>query len=166
MKLTLNYAWDLPPLTFWEHYFDPEFAVRLHLEGLGSLSAEVVAQEGDLQSGLTRTLRYSQKPNMPGPVRKIFGEEIVTTEVSTFNPSLSTTTFSLTPGTMADKTHIDGSIALSEAGGQTTEVFALEARVKIFGVGPVVERFIEMQARDIQNKSVAFMREALGQPSA
>ncbi|HEX3796431.1 MAG TPA: DUF2505 family protein [Acidimicrobiales bacterium] len=166
MKLSLTYAWDCPPQAFWELYFDPDFVVRLHLEALGSLSAEVVSQEGDLTNGLTRTLRYSQKPNMPGPVRKIFGEEIVSTEASTFDPSISTTTFTLTPGTMADKTHIDGSIALSESGGQTAELFTLEARVKIFGVGPVVERFIEAQAKDIQNKSVAFMREALGHPTA
>jgi hypothetical protein len=161
MKLALTYSWACSPAAFWELYFDPEFVVRLHLEGLGSTSAEVVSQEGDLSTGLVRTLRYGQKPNAPGPVRKIFGEEIVTTEVSTFNPSRSTTTFTLTPGTMADKTHIDGSIALVESGDQTNEAFALEARVKIFGVGPIVERFIESQAREIQEKSVSFMRAVL-----
>ena len=67
---------------FWALYFDPAFIVRLHLECLGSTSAEVLCQEGDL-SGMVRTLRYSQRPKLPGPVRKIFGEEITTTEVST-----------------------------------------------------------------------------------
>ena len=41
------------------------------------------------------------------------------------------------------------------------EAFNLEAKVKIFGVGPVVERFIESQARATQDKSVAFMRDQL-----
>ena len=158
MKLTLSYAWDCTPEAFWALYYDPDFAVRLHLEGLGSTSAEVVSQEGDLSSGLVRTLRYGQRPNMPGPVRKIFGEEVVTTEVSTYDPATSTTTFTMTPGTMADKTHIDGRIALSHDGDSVTEAFSLEARVKIFGAGPVVERFIEHQARDMQDKAVAFMR--------
>jgi hypothetical protein len=161
MKLSLSYAWACTPATFWALYFDPDYVVRLHLEGLGSLSAEVVAQDGDLASGLTRTLRYSQKPNAPGPVRKIFGEVITSTEVATFDPASSTARFSLTPGTMADKTHIEGSIALAPDGQGCTEAFALEARVKIFGVGPVVERFIEHQAREIQEKSVAFMRQSL-----
>jgi hypothetical protein len=163
MKLSLSCDWDCSPDVFWALYFDPEFVIRLHLQGLGSTSAEVIAQEGDLASGLTRTLRYSQKPNAPGPVRKIFGEEITTTEVSTFVPATSTATFTLTPGTMADKTHINGSIALARAGDGSTEKFDLEARVKIFGVGPIVERFIEHQAREIQQKSVAFMRHELGQ---
>jgi hypothetical protein len=162
MKLALSYTWDCAPEAFWALYFDPEFVLRLHLEGLGSTSAEVLSQEGDLDRGLTRTLRYGQRPNAPGPVRKIFGEEIISTEVSTFTPATNTTVFTLTPGTMADKTHINGSIALRADGDTTTEEFALEARVKIFGAGPIVERFIEHQAREIQEKSVAFMRRELG----
>ncbi|HEX3334071.1 MAG TPA: DUF2505 family protein [Acidimicrobiales bacterium] len=162
MRLTLVYNWDCAPEAFWALYFDPDFAVRLHLEALGSTSAEVVSQEGDLEGGLVRTLRYGQRPPMPGPVRKIFGEEVVTTEVSTFDPATSTTIFTMTPGTMADKTHIDGSIAFKVDGGATVETFSLDARVKIFGAGPIVERFIESQARAMQEKSVDFMRAELG----
>jgi hypothetical protein len=162
MKLSLVYGWDCTPATFWALYFDPDFTVRLHLESLGSTSAEIVSQEGDLSNGLVRTLTYGQRPPMPGPVRKIFGEEVVTTEVSTFDPETSTTTFVMTPGTMADKTHIEGSIEVAAEGGSTLETFTLEARVKIFGAGPIVERFIEHTAREMQEKSVAFMRAELG----
>jgi hypothetical protein len=162
MKLSLVYDWDCTPDTFWALYFDPDFTVRLHLESLGSTSAEIVSQEGDLSNGLVRTLTYGQRPPMPGPVRKIFGEEVVTTEVSTFDPETSTTTFVMTPGTMADKTHIEGSIEVAAEGGSTLETFTLEARVKIFGAGPIVERFIEHTAREMQEKSVAFMRAELG----
>ena len=162
MKLTLTYGWDCTPQEFWALYYDPDYTVRLHLENLGSTSAEIVSQEGSLASGLVRTLTYGQRPPMPGPVRKIFGEEVVTTEVSTFDPRTSTMTFVMTPGTMADKTHIGGSIELANEGGTTVETFSLEARVKIFGAGPIVERFIEHMARDMQEKSVAFMRAELG----
>ena len=162
MKLSLSYTWDCEPEAFWALYYDPDFVVRLHLDALGSTSAEVVAQEGDLTSGLVRTLRYGQRPNMPGPVRKIFGEEVVTTEVSTYDPATTTTTFTMTPGTMGDKTQIDGSIALVREANGATETFLLDARVKIFGAGPIVERFIEHQAREMQEKAVAFMRVELG----
>ena len=63
---------------------------------------------------------------------------------------------------MGDKTHLNGSIALRADGEDTIEDFDLEARVKIFGAGPIVERFIEHQAREVQQKSVAFMRRELG----
>jgi hypothetical protein len=162
MKLTLSYTWDCEPEAFWALYYDPAFVIRLHLDALDSTAAEVVSQEGDLASGLVRTLRYGQRPNMPGPVRKIFGDEVVTTEVSTYDPVTTTTTFTMTPGTMADKTHIEGRIALAREGAGAVETFSLEARVKIFGAGPIVERFIEHQARDMQEKAVAFMRAELG----
>jgi hypothetical protein len=162
MRLSLTYGWDCSPEEFWALFFDSDFTVRMHLEALGSTSAEVVSLEGDLTTGLVRTLRYGQRPSMPGPVRKIFGEEVVTTEVSTFDPAASTSTFTMTPGTMADKTHIDGTIALAVEDGATIETFALDARVKIFGAGPVVERFIEHQARQSQDKAVEFMRAQLG----
>jgi uncharacterized protein DUF2505 len=158
VKLSLAYSWRCAPEDFWALYFDPDFVVRLHLEALGSTSAEVLSQEGDLSDGLVRTLRYGQRPPMPGPVRRIFGEEVTTTEVSTFDPATSRTTFTMTPGTMADKTHIEGAIALAPRDGTTAESFTLEARVKIFGAGPVVERFIEHQARQMQEAAVAFMR--------
>ena len=162
MRLSLTYGWDCTPAQFWALYFDSDFTVRMHLEALGSTSAEVVNLDGDLSTGLVRTLRYGQKPNMPGPVRKIFGEEVVTTEVSTFDPAASTSTFTMAPGTMAEKTQIDGAIALSVEDGATVETFSLDARVKIFGVGPIVERFIEHQAREAQDKAVEFMRAQLG----
>jgi len=162
VKLSLSYDWSCTPEQFWALYFDPDFAVRMYLESLGSTSAEIVSQEGDLTNGLVRTLRYGQKPNMPGPVRKIFGEEVVTTEVSTFDPATSTSTFVMTPGTMGHKTDIRGSIAFSVEGGKTHEAFNLEAKVKILGVGPIVERFIESQARATQEKSVTYMAAQLG----
>ena len=158
MKLSLEYRWDCGPETFWALYYDPEFTVRMHLEALGSTSAEVVSQEGDLSGGLVRTLRYGQRPNMPGPVRKIFGDEVITTEVSTYDPATTTTTFTMTPGTMANKTQIEGRIALARQADQTIETFVLDARVKIFGAGPIVERFIEQQARTMQSQAVDFMR--------
>ena len=82
--------------------------------------------------------------------------------MSTFDPATSTSTFVMTPGTMGDKTDIRGSIAFSVEAGKTVETFNLEAKVKIFGAGPIVERFIESQARATQEKSVAFMQAQLG----
>jgi hypothetical protein len=162
MKLFLSYTWDCEPEAFWALYYDPAFVVRLHLDALGSTWAEVMSQEGDLASGLVRTLRYGQRPNMPGSVRKIFGDEVVTHEVSTYDPTTTTTTFTMTPGTMAEKTHIEGRIALARQGDGAVETFFLDARVKIFGAGPIVERFIEHQARAMQEKAVVFMRGELG----
>jgi hypothetical protein len=161
VKLHLEYDFDCTAAEFWALYFDPDYTVRLHLDALGSTSAEVVEQDGDLGSGLRRTLRYGQRPDAPGPVKKLFGEEIVTVEESEFDPATGTSTFTVTPGTMADKTHIRGSVHVEDSAGGCHQRFDLEAKVKIFGAGPIVERFIERQTRDAQDKAVSHMKEAL-----
>jgi Protein of unknown function (DUF2505) len=167
VKLTLTYDLACSPEAFWERYFNTDYTVRLHQEALGSSAIEVETVEGDLKTGLRRVLRYSQSPDMPGPVKKIFGQEVKTVEVSTFDPATATSSFTLTPSTMADKTKISGALTVvpnDGAKGQSLLTFILEAKVKIFGVGPVAERFIERQARDTQDKAVEFMRMELAAP--
>ncbi len=164
MKLELRDAMEGTAKAFWALYFDKAFVARLHAEALGSSSMEIVQQKGTVAKGLERTLRYSQQPDMPGPVRKLFGSEVTTVEEGAFDPAAGTWTFTLTPGTMAEKTEMHGSIRLDEGADGVVQVFSLEAKVKIFGAGPVVERFIEKQARDTQRRAVAFMNAELRGP--
>jgi hypothetical protein len=162
VKLELSYDWAFPARTFWATYYDTGYTTRLHLGALGSTSVEVVSLEGDLETGFRRTLRYGSRPDAPGPVKKLFGDEIVTVEESVYDPATSTSTFSLVPGTLADKTDIRGSIRVTDRDGGCEELFQLEARVRIFGAGPIVERFIEREARQFQDTCVTYMRKELG----
>ncbi len=166
MKLQRRYDVAAPPERFWTLFFDPEFTRRLHTEALGSTSVEIEELTGDLEHGLTRTVRYGQVPDAPGPVRKLFGAEVVTTERGEFDAASGSWSFSLVPGTLGDKTSISGSIELIEArdGAACEQVFSLEAKVKIFGAGPVVERFIEKQARESQDRAAAFINDELSGP--
>jgi hypothetical protein len=210
MKLELRYDVHGTAARFWEVFFDPDVTRRLHLEALRSTSVEIEEQTGDVDSGLERTMRYGQRPDAPGPVKRLFGSEVVTTEHGTFDPKTGIWSFTLTPVTLGDKTDIRGSIKIEETpgapagagdvppptpsvrivgradkkepaagssaaeppsaphsgaedsdGGTCEQVFSLEAKVKIFGAGPVVERFIEKQARDTQNRAAAFFNRVL-----
>ena len=219
MKLQLRYDVHGSAARFWEVFFDPEVTRRLHLEALRSTSVEIEEQTGDVATGLDRTIRYGQKPDAPGPVKKLFGSEVITTEHGTFDSKTGIWSFTLTPATLGEKTEIRGSIEIkeikeikeidaneggagAEAGpgvrdaartartvripgqsadpsagdepavvdtdndsdstGTTCEqIFLLEAKVKIFGAGPVVERFIEKQARDTQDRAAAFFNRVL-----
>lgn len=216
MKLELRYDVHGSAARFWEAFFDPETTRRLHLEALRSTSVEIEEQSGDVATGFQRTIRYGQRPDAPGPVKKLFGSEVVTTEHGTFDPETGIWSFTLTPATLGEKTDIRGSIELKETegtkspegaqevapatptvrvikesdsgvegesadeapgvdvvaadgdadqedadGSSCEEIFRLEAKVKIFGAGPVVERFIEKQARDTQNRAAAFFNRVL-----
>jgi hypothetical protein len=165
MKLQLRYPVTATPERFWEVYFDPDVTTRMHLEALGSTSVEVEALTGTPATGVERTLRYAQVPDAPGPVKKLFGAEVVTVEQGSFDPATGIWSFTLTPATMADKTDLRGTIEIVEQAGDDgatfEQVFSLEAKVKIFGAGPVVERFIEKQARDTQDRAATFLASVL-----
>jgi hypothetical protein len=57
MRLSLTYGWDCTPEAFWALYFDSDFTVRMHLEALGSTSAEVISLEGEHAGAGTQDLR-------------------------------------------------------------------------------------------------------------
>jgi Protein of unknown function (DUF2505) len=171
MKLQLRYPLHATPERFWEAFFDPDTTSRMHLEALGSTSVEIEELTGTPATGVERTLRYAQVPDMPGPVKRLFGSEVVTTEAGTFDPVSGVWSFTLTPTTLAEKTDITGSIEILDTGSDGADdghpgyeqIFLLEAKVKIFGAGPVVERFIEKQARDTQNRAAAFLDAIVGE---
>ncbi len=158
MKLTVHHTINCAPADFWALYFDPAFTRRLHLEGLGATSVEVVSEDGGAGGAVRRQLRYGQRPDAPGPVRKLFGDEVVTTEDGVFDPQAGVWRFTLTPGKLADKTTLHGTMRLTEqSAGSSDQEFTLEAKVRILGVGAIVEKFIERQARESQAKAAAFI---------
>ena len=157
VKLSVTHTIDGPPAAFWSRYLDPAWVQGLHRDSLGSTSVDVVEQQGTYGEGpVSRTLRYGQRPDVPGPLRKLVGDEVVSTEQGSFDPAAERWTFTLTPGSLADKTTVSGSMATSDNGDGTTELtFTMEAKVKIIGVGGIAEKFIERQAREGQDKTVA-----------
>lgn len=154
----MHHTIQCPPAEFWALYHDKAFTERLHLEGLGSTSVEILQQKGTPGKAFERRMRWGQRPDMPGPVRKIFGEEVVTTEDGAFDPATGIWSFTLVPGTMADKTKMSGTMSLTDNGdGTSDQEFTLEAKVSIFGVGGLVEKVIERQAKETQARSAAFV---------
>lgn len=158
MKITLHHTIDCSPDEFWALYHDKAFIERMHLEGLESTSVEVLHQAGKPGKKFERQIRWGQRPDMPGPVRKLFGEEVVTTEDGSFDPATGVWSFTLVPGTMADKTKMSGTMSLTDNGdGTSDQLFVLEAKVSIFGVGGLVEKVIERQAKETQARSASFV---------
>lgn len=155
---------DLPgtPQDFWEAFFDPDAITAMYRDALGATEATVVDQEGDVASGLTRTLHSEQPIDAPGPIRKLMGDTAGTTETGTFDPGTGTWTFTMTPSTLADKISLAGTIRVEPTDDGCVRIFDLDGKVKILGLGKVFEGFIESQTKDAQDKTAAFWRSRLG----
>lgn len=163
MQLTLRDRFDVGADAFWRDvFFDAPFLERLYREALGADGFEILSQTGDLASGLSRRLRFSQRVDAAAAVRKIFGETASMEEEGRFDPAARTWTFQLVPGTMPDKVTIRGKTWLEPDGaGAVTRVTELSFTVSIFAVGGLVEKYIAGQTKETVEKQTRFIREYL-----
>jgi hypothetical protein len=84
---------------------------------------------------------------LPGPVRKLVGEEeIFYTEVSSFDPGSRSGQFEI-DSPSGDDVRVTGEVRYHQDDGIVEMRFVGEVKVKIFAVGGLVERFIAGEVR-------------------
>jgi hypothetical protein len=160
MRSTIRDTFDLGKEAFWRDvFFDRRFLQRLYMEALGCESFEVVAESGDLGSGLTRRLRFTQKIDAPAPVRKLFGETTTMEEDGRFDPQAGVWRYRMIPSKMPDKVSISGTTSLEPDGEhRVTRVAELDFAVSIFGVGGLVEKYMAKQTTESMERQARFTR--------
>jgi hypothetical protein len=162
MRTTVRDRFELGEEAFWRDvFFDHVFLERLYREAMGARTFEIVDEKGDLASGLTRHLRFSQKVDAPAPVRKLFGETTTMEEEGRFDATSRRWTFHIRPGTMPDKVKIQGTTWLEPDGSGVVRISELDFSVSIFGVGGLVERYMAKETQDSMAKQTAFIRARL-----
>jgi hypothetical protein len=163
MQITLRDRFEVGADAFWRDvFFDGPFLERLYREALGADSFEILSQTGDLASGMSRRLRFSQKVAESAAVRKLFGETASMEEEGRYDPASGTWTFHLVPGTMPDKVTIRGKTWLEPQGADAvTRVSELSFSVSIFAVGGLVEKYMASQTKETVEKQTRFIREYL-----
>jgi Protein of unknown function (DUF2505) len=160
MQSTIRDVFDIGADAFWRDvFFDRTFVERMYKEALSCESVEFVTEKGDLATGFSRRLRFTQKIDAPGPVRKLFGETTTMEEEGRFESSTGRFRFVMTPDKMADKITIAGSTWLEPAGdGKVARISQLDFTVKIFGVGSLVEKFMAKQTAESLERQARFTR--------
>jgi hypothetical protein len=163
MQSTVRDRFEIGKDAFWRDvFFHRPFLERLYREALRCDSFEILSETGDLASGLSRRLRFSQKVDAPAPVRKLFGETATMEEEGRFDPASGTWSFHLVPGTMPDKVTIRGKTWLEPEGtNQVTRVSEMSFSVNIFAVGGLVEKYIAKETKEGIEKQARFIREYL-----
>jgi len=157
---TIRHTFDGDPSAYWEAFFDPATLERLHRERWSATSFEIVEQSGTLAGGdIRRTLRADQPIAAPGPVKKVLGDTIPYTEVGTFDGT--EWRYEVTPDRMGDKLGTSGVVHLERGGDGFDRVISVTTRAKLFGVGPLIDKFAESQNRALEDRSAEFFRELL-----
>jgi hypothetical protein len=85
VQTTLRHRFAIGNDAFWRDvFFHRPFVERLYREALGATSFEILSETGDLTSGLSRRLRFTQTVDAPAAVRKLFGESTTMQEEGRF----------------------------------------------------------------------------------
>lgn len=160
MRFTTRHRLNTDAETYWGRiFFDDEYQRRTFMDALHCLSHEKLAQTGDVGGPITRKQQSSQQLDAPGPVRKLIGQEIGYIEEGTFDPDAGTWTFTLTTSKLPDKIKVKGVFRLEPADDGVDLVSDMETSVRIFGIGPIFEKFIEKSTRDAYDNTAAFTNE-------
>lgn len=158
MRFKANDIFECDADTYWTKlFFDEEYGRRLYLEGLGFKRYELLEVTGEPGQKRTRRIFVEPQSDAPAVVTKLIGGNITYTEDGTYDPSTGIWNYAAKTSKMADKIKIGGNLWVEPAGDKRIKrISDVEISVSIFGVGGVVEGFIEKTTRESLSKTAAF----------
>lgn len=157
-----------------EHAFEavslPAFERLFFDEAFNEAMCKQVAIERELRSRevlgqrLVREVMVYPERQVPGPIAKLIGNtKIGYSEALEYTFGDYRGTFRCTPTAMADRVTTEGIITLEARGNSVVRRVTGEVKVRVFGVGGVIERFIvadvEKSYEDAAKFTVRYLQE-------
>jgi len=157
-SFTIRHTFDTDLDTYWSKvFFDDEYNRRLYLEGLKFHSFEVIEKTGEPGKDFTRKIRTEPNADAPAVVRKLIGDSLAYVESGRFDPKARRWSYTVTTSKLAEKIKINGDFWAEARGDKKVERFCtVNVDVSIFGVGRVVEGFIEKTTRESYDRAAVF----------
>lgn len=161
MKFTIRHPYAIEPEPFWrEVFFDHEYNNKLYREGLQFEAFDIVEETDPPDGRRTRKVRVTPKIDAPAAIRKVLGDSVSYEEegrLEVTGPNTPKWQARVLPSKLAEKTTIKASMWLERTGpGQSDRVAEFEIEVKIFGVGGMVEKFLEKTMRESYQKAAEY----------
>jgi hypothetical protein len=152
----VEHTFEVSEKVFWEETFlKEEFNTKLYVEGLKFKGYSVIEDKDD-GAKVHRKTRATPKQEAPRAVEKIVGDGSYT-ETGVYDRATQKYTFEIVPDTMASKTKITGEFWTESAGeNRCTRKLKVEIGIKIFGVGKLVEAFVEKTTAQSYEQAAAF----------
>ncbi len=158
-SFTLKHTLETSLDTYWgELFFSEEYNRRLNRDALGFRKYEVLEESVSADGARVRRVAVLPRDEPPAIVKKLVGDA-PSTEEGRFDAVARRYTFTIRPPTLAEKIHISGSIRGEALGERTMQrVVEVEIKATIFGVGGVIEGFVEKTVRDGYDRGAVFTR--------
>lgn len=161
MRYTIKNTIETDIDTFWNKvFFDAEFNRALFVECLGFTTYNVLEDKREADGTIRRRIECVPKVELPAAARKIFGQSAGYTEVGVFDPKTRKYTVDAIANMAADKIKTKSEIWVEPRGNpgdkRIERVVTVDNTVKVFGLGTLLEGFIEQQTRDSYNRGADF----------
>ncbi len=162
MKIVAEHIYQCEPEAFWAHHLDEASRRTKEVEGCGAVSFRVLSKEKEGRTVVVRS-ELVEAPDVPAPVRRIFGDALRAEEVLRWEEGARTATFEHRPETLPDRVHMKGRLTTEPLGERRCRVI-LEAdvTVQIFGVARVIEGLLARELPLRQEKAMVWFNANLG----
>jgi hypothetical protein len=150
VRYTIKHTIETDTDTFWNKvFFEPEFNRHLFIEHLGFTAYEVLEDRTDPNGVRHRRVDCVPKVELPAAARKVIGDNLGFVEVGRYDPAVKRYYVQVLPKTGGDKIKTTTEIWTEPLGDKRIErIVSVDSSVKIFGIGTLIEGFIEQQTRD------------------
>ena len=158
MRYTIKNLIETDVDTFWNKvFFDADFNRGLFVDCLGFTTYNVLEDRKEADGSVHKRVECVPKVELPAAARKIFGQGMGYTEVGHFDPKTRKYSVDVLPNVAADKIKTKSEIWVEARGDKRCErIVTVDNTVKVFGLGTVLEGFIEQQTRDSYNRGAEF----------
>jgi hypothetical protein len=158
VRYTIKHTIETDVDTFWEKLFkDAEFNRAMFVEGLRFITYNVLEDVQEPDGTVRKRVECAPKIELPAPARKIFGDTAGYTEIGRFDPKQRKYFADVIPKVAADKIKTSSELWVEPRGDKRCErLVVVDNSVKVFGLGTLLEGFIEQQTRDQYSKSADF----------
>ena len=152
-KFQIRHVIHVPADRFYEEVFlNEDFNRRMYNEELG-FGYELL--EWNEATGRRRS-RIEPKVEVPAVIRKVLGDSVSFVEEGTYEKSTHRYDFRVVPNTLAEKIKITGDMVLQAQGEHCLRLVNFDIQAKIFGVGKVLESFIQKSTCDRYDQTAEF----------
>lgn len=156
--LTLKHVFNIDEATFWPKiFFSPEYNRQLYTEALKYNRWEVLDQHEEPGGVIVRRAAMDPNFDVPSLLKKAIGDNVAYTEAGRFDPATKRWTYVITPNRMAERMTTRGEYWVESRGEKKIErICTVELEAKIFGIGGMLESFIEKQTREAYETTAVF----------
>ena len=158
MRYTIKHTIETDVETYMSKlFFDAEFNRAMFVEGLNFTHYQVLEDVREPDGTVRKRVEATPKIELPAAARKIFGNSVGYTEIGRYDPALKKYFADVVPKVAADKVKTTSEIWAEARGDKRCERIAqLDTTVKVFGLGTLLEGFIEQQTREQYAKAAEF----------